>query len=249
MKESEKFLCEGMEILCKNDEEVNRLISSRSDDILSRLVLYLKEIELFNPAYSLIGTENSRELIIKHILDSLSPAGIISRLLKEKSCREIQKSLNLQNAEYSGIQIADAGSGAGLPGIPLAIAMPSVRFTLIERMSRRAGFLLNTTAALSLSNIAVEENELEKTKGHFDLITFRAFKPFELKILKTLYKLCAPAGIVAAYKGKREKIEPEITALAEMTANIKQKMEYDCEMIPYTVPFLEEERHLLVIKF
>ncbi|MDR0465102.1 MAG: 16S rRNA (guanine(527)-N(7))-methyltransferase RsmG [Treponema sp.] len=241
MKDIDKFLCEGIEILRKSDEELNRLISARSDEILSLLAVYINEIEFFNRAYGLVGTEDRQELIIKHILDSLSPAGIISRLLTEKNT-----GINIDSHHGKGIKMADAGSGAGLPGIPLAITMPSSHFTLIERMGRRAGFLLNTIAALSLSNITVTENELEKTNGSFDLITFRAFKPLEPKLFRTLRKLCAPSGIIAAYKGKREKIEMEITA---MTANNKQEIAWDWEIIPYTVPFLNEERHLLVIKF
>jgi len=246
MEENENILCEGINILCENDEELNRLISPRAFDVLSQLVSYIKEIELFNPAYGLVGAKDRRELIIKHILDSLSPAGIISRLITEKNTK---KNIETQHVKHGVIQIADAGSGAGLPGIPLAVAMPCASFTLIEKTGRRAGFLLNTTAALPLSNTTVEENELEKTNGSFNLITFRAFKPLDFNLLKNLNRLCAPEGIIAAYKGKREKIESEIAALTEMTANNKQKIEWHWEVIPYTVPFLEEERCLLVIKF
>jgi 16S rRNA (guanine527-N7)-methyltransferase len=141
--------------------------------------------------------------------------GIIYKLCKEKT----------------NPKIADAGSGAGLPGIPLAIAMKDFNFTLIERMGRRAGFLYNTKAILELSNITVEEGELEKTKkGYFDLITFRAFKPLELKMLKTLFNACKNAGTIAAYKGRLEKIEQEMKPL-----------ENACQWkaIPYDVPFLE----------
>jgi 16S rRNA (guanine527-N7)-methyltransferase len=165
-----------------------------------------------------VGTSDTNELVIKHILDSLAPLGIISG--------------------FSPSQIADAGSGAGLPGIPLAIALQECNFTLIERMGRRAGFLLNTKAALALSNVDIEEKELEKTApGIFNLVTFRAFKPLDSKLLKTLFKICAPAGIIAAYKGKRDKIEAEMAPLC-----------IEHEIIPYSVPFLNEERHLLVIK-
>nr|AGS52153.1 rRNA small subunit 7-methylguanosine (m7G) methyltransferase GidB [uncultured bacterium contig00049] len=185
----------------------------------------MKEIELFNGAYGLVSVNNTDELIIRHILDSLAPLRIILRLLDEKS----------------GIRIADAGSGAGLPGIPLAIALPDCEFTLIEKMGRRAGFLLNTKAVLGLSNVIIEEGELEKTApGQFDLVTFRAFKPLEPKLLKTLFRACRNEGIIAAYKGRREKIEAETAPL--------EKLYEKLETIAYTTPFLDEERHLVVIR-
>jgi 16S rRNA (guanine527-N7)-methyltransferase len=217
------ILTKGIETLRQSDEDINRLIYTRSNDVISLLDRYIKEIELFNSAYGLVGTDDTEELVIKHILDSLAPLGIIYRLCKNKL----------------ELKIADAGSGAGLPGIPLAIAMKDFDFTLIERMGRRAGFLYNTKAVLELSNITVEEGELEKTqKGYFDLITFRAFKPLEHKMLKTLFKACKNTGIIAAYKGKLVKIEQEMKPL-----------ENECQWktISYNVPFLEDERHLLII--
>ena len=104
-------------------------------------------------------------------------------------------------------------------------------------MGRRAGFLLNTKAVLNLSNINIEEKEIEKIEpNQFDLVTFRAFKPIEPKLLKTLFKICKPDGIIAAYKGKKEKIEAEMTGI-----NV------EWQVIPYSVPFLDEERNLLII--
>lgn len=227
--DAEVLLTEGIQALCKDNIETDHLIAPREKEIFLLLSRYIKEIELFNPAYGLVGTQDTNELIVKHILDSLAPLGIISRLLTE------------EKSPASTLKIADAGSGAGLPGIPLAISLPQNKFTLIERMGRRAGFLMNTKAVLALSNITVEENEIEKTaRNQFDIITFRAFKPLEPKLLKTLFKLCAPNGIIAAYKGKHDKIEQEMAPLQEILANWRT--------IPYTVPFLNEERRLLVIK-
>jgi 16S rRNA (guanine527-N7)-methyltransferase len=222
------LLSDGIDVLCKNDEEIKNLILPCREKIITLLDRYVKEIELFNPAYGLVGTSDTNDLVIKHILDSLAPLGVIIKLLKG-ICTEDTP------------QIADAGSGAGLPGIPLAIALPHCNFTLIERMGRRAGFLFNTKAVLSLSNVNVEECELEKAgNGRFNLVTFRAFKPLEPKLIKTLFNICAPEGIIAAYKGRREKIEAEIPPLQKNCKN--------WEIIPCPTPFLEEERHILVIR-
>ena len=225
---AETTLVKGINVLCENDKDFENLIASRSEEIISLLERYKNEIELFNGAYGLVGTIDSNELVTRHILDSLAPLGIIHRLLGGGA------------AAADRPKIADAGSGAGLPGIPLAIAMPNCDFTLIERMGRRAGFLCSTSAVLALSNIAVEEGELEKTqKERFDLITFRAFKPLDPKLLKTLLNVCAKEGVIAAYKGRLEKTEQEMTPLGNTC---------QWEVIPYSVPFLEEERHLLVIR-
>jgi len=237
VKDTNTLLYDGIRVLRQSDKKTEELIAPRSEEIFSLLVRYIKEIELFNSAYGLVGTNDTQELVIKHILDSLAPLGLISGLLSS-----LQRSpCNTGSFAASAPQIADAGSGAGLPGIPLAIALPECNFTLIERMGRRAGFLLNTKAVLELSNTTIEEGEIEKTKsGYFNLIAFRAFKPMEPKFIKTLLNACAKGGIIAAYKGRLEKIEQEMAQLKNHCSN--------WEALKYSVPFLNEERHLLVIR-
>jgi len=243
-----KLLAEGIDALRQSDKDIDRLIGPRSEKVISQLTGYINEIELFNAAYGLVGAADTEELVIKHILDSLAPLGIILRLLAVNCLAVNCPTVNCltETNAANRPQIADVGSGAGLPGIPLAIAMPNSDFTLIERMGRRVGFLLNTKASLGISNITVEEGELEKTASErFHLVTFRAFKPLDSKLLKTLFKTCAKEGIIAAYKGRREKIEQETAPLTELAPP------WECnkwEITPYTVPFLDEERHLLVIK-
>jgi 16S rRNA (guanine527-N7)-methyltransferase len=194
--------------------------------VLPLLVKYIEEIERFNPAYGLVKVKDRRELIVKHMLDSLAPLALLSWLIEE------------------GAAVADAGSGAGLPGIPLAIALPGVRFTLIERMGRRAGFLRNCLAALGLSNLSVEEAEIEKAAaGRFGVVVCRAFRPMEPLILKGLARLLLPGGIIAAYKGRREAIEAELKAAGAAS----QAIPFSWEIIPVEVPFLDEERHLALI--
>jgi 16S rRNA (guanine527-N7)-methyltransferase len=220
-------------------EGIGKIIAPQNEEIITLLERYIKEIELFNEAYGLVGTSNRDELIKKHILDSIAPLGIISRLLAKNEAGIA--AAGIATARIAAARIADAGSGAGLPGIPLAICLPECQFTLIERMGRRAGFLHNTTAVLGLSNIKVEEKELEKVDGLFNLVIFRAFKPLDTKLLKTLFKKCADGGIIAAYKGKREKIEQELQKTAK-------KAQFQWEIIPYNVPFLEEERHIMAVR-
>jgi 16S rRNA (guanine527-N7)-methyltransferase len=219
------LLAEGLIRLGIDGEEGGRIHSA-----LNR---YIEEIELFNPAYGLVKVRDRQELIVKHILDSLAPINVIRRLLDEKAA-------GLQPA---ACQVADVGSGAGLPGIPLAICIGEDEFTLIERMGRRAGFLRNALAVLGLANVMVAEAEMEKvsTPPGFDLIVFRAFRPLGGGIIKALLRLLKPGGTIAAYKGKRQAVEEEIGRAAF-------PREISREIIPLEVPFLDEERHLLLIR-
>jgi 16S rRNA (guanine527-N7)-methyltransferase len=201
---------------------------SPEDRISSLLNRYCDEIERFNPAYGLVKVSNREELFTKHINDSLAPLELIKQRIAPFAGAGIQP------------RFADAGSGAGLPGIPLAICMPGVQFTLIERMSRRAGFLRNTIAVLGLTNVKVEECGIEKAApGRFHGVCFRAVWPLEPGILKSLFRLLAPQGFLAAYKGRREKINAEIAAMGLPDDSI--------ELHPLAVPGLNEERHLLII--
>jgi len=219
-------LAEGLERLCQ-DGAAEPIISPRRSAIFTLLVQYIQLIEQYNESLSLVGTDNRHGLIVRHILDSLAPLGVISRLLG------------------AGRSVADVGSGAGLPGIPLAIALPQVDFTLIECKGRRAGFLRKTKAELGLANVTVEEAEMEKVQtGRFALLTYRAFKPLDPKLFKQLFRLCSAGGTMAPYKGRREKVEAEMAALERALPDMFARW----ELIPYTVPFLDEQRHLLIIK-
>jgi 16S rRNA (guanine527-N7)-methyltransferase len=225
------LLAGGLLSLCQNDPAIENIIAPRREKIISLLSDYIAEIMTHNPALSLVGTDDPKELVIRHVLDSLAPLGIISR-------------------KCDLIRIVDVGSGAGLPGIPLAIALPDSEFTLIERKGRRSGFLRDTLKVLTdknrngLSNVSVEEQEMEKVKPRrFSVVTFRALKPLEPKLLKKLFRLCAEGGVLAAYKGRRTKIEAEMAELERQMPS--QTIRW--ELIPCPVPMLDEERHLLLI--
>jgi 16S rRNA (guanine527-N7)-methyltransferase len=225
------ILAEGLLSLCQSDPAIETLIAPRREEILALLAAYIAGIMTHNPVLSLVGTNDPKELIVRHILDSLAPLGIMS-------------------SKCTVNRVADVGSGAGLPGIPLAIALPDGEFTLIERKGRRAGFLRDTLTSLAvknsngLSNVSVEEQEMEKVKPRrFTLVTFRAFKPLEPKIFKKLFRLCAEGGVLAAYKGRRSKVEAEMAELERQMPT--QTIRW--ELIPCPVPMLDEERHLLLI--
>jgi 16S rRNA (guanine527-N7)-methyltransferase len=228
------LLEEGLHRLAEEPRIAAR-INPRLDTIVPLLTRYIDEIERFNPVYGLVAVKSREELVSRHILDSLAPLGIIVRLLEEGAER---RGGATDNAAKGPPRIADLGSGAGLPGIPLAIALPEARLTLIERMGRRAGFLRNCSAVLALDNVEVEEIEMERAApGRFDLICFRAFRPLDAPLLKAVFRLLAPGGILAAYKGRRAAIEAEMAPWTRA---------WDC--LPCPVPGLDEERHLLTLQ-
>jgi len=195
---------------------------------LERLARYIDEIELWNPAYGLVKASGD-ELVVKHILDSLAVLPLVEE-------RKLPRG-----------RMADLGSGAGLPGIPLAIFLPDSRITLVERMEKRVRFLENQKALLNLENAEIAQTDAERAPGPFDLVTFRAFRPFsEVKLFRAVWKHIAAGGAVLAYKGRADHARRE---LEELAAN-PQLGEYarKAEILPLSVPFLEEERCAVVFR-
>ena len=130
------------------------------------------------------------------------------------------------------------GSGAGFPGIPLAIALPDVGFTLLERSAKKCAFLENCRALLALANVRVLQADLAGAAGRFDVVTFRAVAPLD-RFLADLARSGISWRWVAAYKGRRDRIDAELAALGPAARG--------AEVLRLPVPFVDEERHLVII--
>ena len=202
-----------------------------AEPLAQKMEAYIKEIVLFNSAYNLTNTSDRDELVVRHIFDSLAAWKKISEMV----------------GSTTGITIADIGSGGGLPGIPLAAAFATagitdVRFELVERMEKRCAFLENCTAILGLKNVTVVNSEAERVdEGAYDLITFRAFRPLDKKMTKTLLRIVKDNGYLCAYKAKAASIKEEMDGITALVP------EY--EVVPLAVPGLEDsERNLVIIK-
>ena len=198
---------------------------------LDTLEAYIQAILQFNKSYNLMKADSPDELAVNHILDSLAgyhPIAALIRQLEENGCTDLR--------------IGDIGSGGGCPGIPLATAFPSVRFTLVERMEKRCTFLEQTIRQLHLANVDICPLQAEKVPPQtFNIVVFRAFHPFDKKIVKTLSSMVKKGGYIAAYKARSEKIAAEMDAVRELIPDYKK--------IALTVPFLEDhERNLIVIQ-
>lgn len=193
---------------------------------------YINEIILFNSAYNLTNTSDHDELVVRHILDSLAAYGPIKALLQELE----------DQTSSSDLLIADIGSGGGLPGIPLAAAFPQYKFNLVERMSKRCAFLENCAAILGLKNVEVICSEAEKVpEKKYDLITFRAFRPLDQAMSKTLLKMVKDGAYLCAYKAKMDSITEEMQGIKNLVPEYKVQELF--------VPGLEDsQRNLVVIK-
>ena len=212
--------------------------------LAEKMEAYIKEIILFNSAYNLTNTSDRDELVVRHIFDSLAAWSKISELAGE--CSRSAQSLSLSNGETT-VTLADIGSGGGLPGIPLAAAfstagITNVRFELVERMEKRCAFLENCAAILGLRNVTVINSEAERVDAEaYDLITFRAFRPLDKKMTKTLLRIVKNGGHLCAYKAKAASIKEEMDGITALVP------EY--EVVPLNVPGLEDsERNLVIIK-
>jgi len=181
----------------------------------TRLGGYLALLERWNHAYNLTAVRDPEAMVVRHVLDSLS---ILPWL--------------------AGPQVLDVGSGAGLPGIPLAIARPDVDMTLIETVEKKSAFQRQAKIELGLANVEVVCARVESLPGgQYDAIVARAFAVLG-EIIQVAGHLLRPRGRLYAMKGvlAREGVPalPEGWTLAEC--------------VRLRVPGLDAERHLIVVK-
>jgi len=122
--------------------------------------------------------------------------------------RHIQNSAGVAELVAPGKTVCDIGSGAGLPGIPMAIVLPDTRFTLIEPMERRSDWLISVVEELGLKNVEVLRARAEEVGEAFDIATARA-----VSALPKLLRLCVPlvrhGGEILALKGSKASEEIE----------------------------------------
>lgn len=177
------------------------------DLLLDYMALLLK----WNRTYNLTAIRDPLSMVAHHLLDSLA---VVPHL-----------ELGAGRA-----RLADAGSGAGLPGIPLAIARPDWRITLAEANQKKAAFLRQVAIELSLRNVEVHEGRVEawRPQPQFDTVISRAFAAFG-DFIAACRHLLAPGGVLAA-----------------MTGAAPTQIDPGCQLIALRVPLLDAQRHLLL---
>ncbi|KTD76395.1 16S rRNA (guanine(527)-N(7))-methyltransferase RsmG [Legionella waltersii] len=166
-----------IQLLSQIEDGVNSLhLSSISETLLQ----YLQLLHKWNDAYNLTAIRHMSEMINKHLMDSLAILPWIK-----------------------GKRIIDVGTGAGLPGIPLAIAKPDLQFVLLDSNGKKTRFLLEVKRQLHLNNVEIVQNRVENYQPGlgFDTVLSRAFSSLEQMTVWTQH-LIAPKGIWLAMKGK-----------------------------------------------
>lgn len=184
------------------------------DRSIDRLLAYLELLQRWNAAYNLTAVRDPAEMVARHLLDSLAIVPYVH-----------------------GATLADLGSGAGLPGIPLAIAAPARSILLVDSNGKKARFLREAVRQLDLANVRVAESRVERVEGSFDCITARAFASLA-EMLAWGGHLLAPDGEWLALKGRFPQDELD---------EVKPPFRVE-RIIPLTVPGLDADRHLVVIK-
>jgi 16S rRNA (guanine527-N7)-methyltransferase len=190
--------------------------------LLKRFAGYLAELALWNPKLRLVAA-SGRDLITRHLLDCAAAVRVI-----------------MADADPA-LPVVDAGSGAGLPGLVLAMLHPEAHVELVERSGRRVGFLRNARVAAGVPGVGIAQTDLAGYREEAGALTSRAFLPLSDDLLAAFARI-VPEGTVYALKGRRSAIDEE---LATVTPG---EYGFSVEIVPVHVPFLEEERHLLVLR-
>ena len=182
---------------------------------IDKLLDYVALLARWNRAYNLTAIRDREQMITHHLLDSLA----ITRFVK-------------------GPLVLDMGTGPGLPGIPLAIALPDISFVLLDSNGKKTRFLVQAKSALSLDNIEVVHSRVEDYRPDkvFDTITARAFASLEIMIERSKH-LCAPGGQYLLMKGRMPKDELETVPRHYVVQ----------DAVTLQVPGVDGERHLIII--
>lgn len=181
---------------------------------VDKLLAFVRLLAKWNRVYNLTAISRPDDMVRLHLLDSLA---ILPYL---RGCR-----------------ILDVGTGAGLPGIPLAILDSSREFVLLDSNSKKTRFVTQAAIELGLRHVSVAHSRIEqyRPESGFDTVLCRAFASLD-DILATTRRLLNPGGTIAAQKGRVD--AGQLSALGD---------EYEVQTLPLNVPGLDAQRHLVAI--
>ena len=201
-------------------EKLKKLVAQTSlvlsEHQLQQLVAYVQLLDKWNSAYNLTSVRDPEEMLVKHIMDSLAVAPFVT-----------------------GKRIIDVGTGPGLPGIPLAIALPDKQFYLLDSLGKRIRFLNHIKLQLKLQNFEAIQSRVEdhQPETGYDAVLSRAFASMT-DMVNWCQHLPAADGQFLAMKGALA--QEEIAALPDFVKVTSVQL--------LTVPELHAQRHLVILK-
>lgn len=187
-----------------------------STEIVGKLIQFVTLLDKWNKVYNLSAIRDPAQMVDLHLLDSLSVAPFIS-----------------------GERILDVGTGAGIPGIPLALACPDHHFVLLDSNGKKTRFIQQAVLELGLNNVEIINSRVEsyQPKEPFATIISRAFASLSDMLAGTTH-LVAKGGLLLAMKGRLNEEEQ-----AELPSDVEIE-----EIIQLTVPGVDAERHLVKVR-
>ncbi|MCL4377228.1 MAG: 16S rRNA (guanine(527)-N(7))-methyltransferase RsmG [Actinobacteria bacterium] len=217
------------EILLSALKQLN--ISYRNEE-LSKTMRYLGLLYEFNKKFNIVGTKEKKDILVRHLLDCLS-------ILKYFKCSHIGKN--------QALKILDIGTGAGLPGIPLAIFLKKMTIHLLDKKEKVIKFLKYASIELNLDNIEILSGEAENFahnicyRENFDIVLSRALGKFGA-VCELMLPFCKIGGKTILYKSKKvfKEINENNNAILLLGGEMAQLFELE-------VPYLQEFRTLLII--
>ncbi|MEH6358861.1 MAG: 16S rRNA (guanine(527)-N(7))-methyltransferase RsmG [Pseudomonadales bacterium] len=189
-----------------------------SEEQLNLLMAYLNLLQKWNKAYNLTAVREPAKMVTYHFLDSLTL---------------------MPHFQGKPRSVIDVGTGAGIPGIPLAIMFPDSHFTLLDSNGKKTRFMQQAKIELGLKNVEVVNSRVElfRPEGGFDIVVSRAFSSLQ-SFSEITQHLCADDGVFYAMKGKFPQQE-----IDDMADEFKVLETYKLQ-----VPGLDDERHLVVFE-
>ena len=148
-----------------------------------QLTAYVRLISRWNATYNLTAVRDPRDMTVQHILDCLAAAAALRRRRGERG------------------ELLDVGSGAGLPGVVIALALPHMRVTCVDSVGKKAAFVTQAAGALRLKNLNAVHARVESMNDRFDVVASRAFASLRQFTAATRH-LMQDSGAWMAMKGK-----------------------------------------------
>ncbi|HYW55546.1 MAG TPA: 16S rRNA (guanine(527)-N(7))-methyltransferase RsmG [Polaromonas sp.] len=191
------------------------------DDRVGQLLDYLALIGKWTKVYNLTAVRDPAEMMTHHLLDSLAAVQPLLRHLQKAGLEE-------------GASLLDVGSGAGLPGVVIAICCPSVQVTCVDTVAKKAAFIKQAALALKLPNLTGLHARVESITQPFDVICSRAFASLH-DFTQWSVGALAPTGVWMAMKGKHPADEIVVLPATAKVFHVEQLV----------VPGLDAERCII----